>query len=140
MVVGNFNADARPDLALVDYFQYANSVSILLGKGDGSFGPAKQFSVGSSPNSIAVGDINHDSRDDLAVTSSDHPKSVSVLLGKGNGSFGAATDFPTGAGGFGSPTAVAIGNLNAGSNPDLAVAIRSSGGGNRVAVLLNSRR
>lgn len=141
MVVGNFNADTKPDLALVDYFQYANCVSVLLGRGDGTFGKAKNFAAGSSPNSIAIGDINQDSHDDLAVTSSDYPKSVSVLLGRGNGTFGAATDFPTGASGFGSPAAVAVGNLNAGSSPDLAVAIRSSGSGarNRVAVLLNSR-
>ncbi len=61
MVVGNFNADAKSDLALVDHFQYADSVSILLGKGDGTFGRARSFPVGSSPNSIAVGDVNQDS-------------------------------------------------------------------------------
>jgi hypothetical protein len=141
MVVGNFNSDAKPDLALADFAQYANSVSVLLGKGDGSFGRARFFAVGSSPNSIAVGDINRDSRDDLAVTGRDFPKAVSVLLGRGDGTFGAATAFSTGAGNVGSPTAVAIGNLNAGLFPDLAVTISSSGGGarNRVAVLLNSR-
>ncbi len=139
MVLGNFNGDAKPDLALVDFFPNANGVSILLGKGAGAFGKAKGFPVGSNPNSIAVGDINQDSRDDLAVTSTDPPKSVSVMLGRGGGSFGAARNFSTGAGGFGVPTAVAIGNLNAGSNPDLAVAVSSSGAGarNRAAVLLN---
>ncbi len=140
MVVGNFNGDTKPDLALVDYFPLANSVSILLGKGAGAFGKAKGFFVGDEPRSIAVGDINRDSRDDLAVTSTDVSKSVSVILGRGGGSFGAATNYSTGVGGFGVPTAVAIGNLNAGSNPDLAVTIGSSGGGgayNRVAVLLN---
>ena len=139
MVVGNFNGDAKPDLALVDYFPNADGVSILLGKGAGAFGKAKGFPVGNAPSSIAVGDINQDSRDDLAVTSTDVSKSVSVILGRGGGSFGAARNFSTGAGGFGVPTAVAIGNLNAGSNPDLAVAISSSGSGakNRVAVLLN---
>ena len=140
MVLGNFNNDAKPDLALVDYFPNADGVSILLGKGAGAFGKAKGFPVGNAPSSLAVGDINQDSRDDLAVTSTDVSKSVSVVLGRGGGSFGAATNYSTGVGGFGVPTAVAIGNLNAGSNPDLAVAIRSSGGGgayNRVAVLLN---
>ena len=134
MVVGNFNADAKPDLALANSMQYADSVSILLGKGDGAFGKAKYFPVGfSEPNSIAVGDINQDSRDDLAVTSSDSPESVSVLLGRGDGTFGPATLLPTGAGSAGaSPTAVAIGNLNAGLNPDLAVAIaHPSGTGSR---------
>ncbi len=74
------------------------------------------------------------------MTSGDTPKSVSVLLGRGDGTVGAATDLATGAGTFGVPVAVAIGNLNAGLNPDLVVAIRSSGAGarNRVAVLLNA--
>lgn len=138
MVVGNFNADAKPDLALADSMQYASSVSILLGKGDGAFGNAKGFPVGFwEPDSIAVGDINQDSRDDLAVTSSRSGESVSVLLGRGNGTFGPATVLPSNAGLGASPTAIAIGNLNAGLNPDLAVAIASSHK-NRVAVRLNA--
>ncbi len=145
IVVGNFNGDAKPDLALADSMQYSNSVSILLGKGAGAFGKAKGFSVFpfEAPDAIAVGDINQDSRDDLAVTSNDS-EGVSVILGRGGGSFGAARSYPTGAvlsgAGGAAPSAVAIGNLNAGSRPDLAVAISTEpvGGGNRVAVLLNS--
>ncbi len=140
MVVGNFNNDTKPDLALADFMQYSNSVSILLGKGDGAFGKAKGFAVFpfEAPYAIAVGDINQDSRDDLATISLDS-KSVSVILGRGGGSFGAARSYPTGAGYRGKPTAVAIGNLNAGSRPDLAVTIDGGMmGPNRVAVLLNS--
>jgi FG-GAP-like repeat/FG-GAP repeat len=146
MVVGNFNGDSKPDLALADWFIYAHSVSILLGKGAGVFGKPKHFAVGfsdsaASPDAIAVGDINHDSRDDLAVTSDDS-KSVSVLLGRGRGSFGTARDYPTGASYKGTPTAVAIGNLDGGLKLDLAVAIQSSvrpgPTRNRVAVLLSA--
>jgi len=54
---------------------------------------------------------------------------VSVLLGNGDGTFGAKTDFGTGS----SPAAIAIGDLNAGGSPDLAVANLSS---SSVSVLL----
>ena len=141
MVVGNFNGDSKPDLALADAFIYANGVSILLGKGAGAFGSPRYSAVGFSPEAIAVGDINHDSRDDLAVTSTDS-KNVSVLLGRGRGSFGRATAYPTGASFVGHPTAVAIGKLNRGSKLDLAVTIQSpvkpGPTRNRVAVLLNA--
>ncbi|MFN8160576.1 MAG: VCBS repeat-containing protein [Solirubrobacterales bacterium] len=136
-VLGNFNSDTKPDLALADFMQYSDSVSVLLGKGSGSFGKPGFFPVfpssgGASPYSLAVGDVNQDRRDDLAAVSFDS-KNVSVVLGRGGGSFGAPSGYPTGAGRSGEPTAVAIGNLNAGSNPDLAVTIDVD----RVAILLN---
>ena len=58
-------------------------------------------------------------------------KGVSILLGDGAGSFAAPKHFAAGTG----ATSVAIGNLNAGSNPDLAVA---NGASDNVSVLLNA--
>ena len=86
--------------------------------------------MGTNPYSVAIGDLNGDSKPDLAVANigSDN---VSVLLGDGTGSFGPATNFPVGTG----PISVAIGDLNGDSKPDLAVA---NWGSSTVSILLNS--
>jgi hypothetical protein len=108
----------------------SNNVSVLLGNGAGSFGSATNFAVGSSPWSVAIGNLNGDGFADLAVANSGS-NNVSVLLGDGAGSFGAATNFAVGS----SPRSVAIGNLNGDGFADLAVA---NSGSNNVSVLLNT--
>jgi hypothetical protein len=64
----------------------SNTVSILLGKGDGTFQPAPfQFPV-LYPQALAVGDFNGDGKTDLAVTAGFLPVNtistgtVSILL------------------------------------------------------------
>ena len=44
-----------------------NTVSVLLGNGDGTFQNQKTFPVGSHPSSVAVADVNGDGRPDLIV-------------------------------------------------------------------------
>jgi hypothetical protein len=56
-----------------------DNVSILLGNGDGTFGPATKFAVGEQPVSVAAGDFNGDGRQDLAVAS-ERDDNVSILL------------------------------------------------------------
>ena len=114
VAVADLNGDGRPDLAVADYG--GNTVSVLLGKGDGTFGAAASFAAGSVPESVAVADLNGDSRPDLAVA--DAYGGVSVLLGKGDGTFGAAASFAAGSG----PRSVAVADLNGDGRPDLAVA------------------
>src|ERR1700674_3738612 len=87
VVVGDFNGDGKPDLAVAN--SGSNNVSILLGNGDGTFQPAVNFDAGLSPNSIAVGDFNGDGRLDLAVLQTGNPTNsvagaVSILLGNGD--------------------------------------------------------
>jgi len=76
VAVGDFNGDGKLDLAVADS-NYPGSISVLLGKGDGSFQKAVSFGAGTGPTSVAVGDFNGDGRSDLAVTDS---SSVSILL------------------------------------------------------------
>jgi len=52
---------------------------VLLGNGDGSFQPAQDFVVGSSPISVAVGDFNGDGVPDLVVANL-FSINVSVLI------------------------------------------------------------
>jgi hypothetical protein len=123
--VGDLNGDGQLDLVTANI--ESNSVSVLLGNGDGTFAPKADFSTGSAPNSVAIGDLNGDGRPDLA-TANLGSNSVSVLLGNGDGTFGAKTDY--GAGSY--PQSVAVGDLNGDGRPDLATA----NGSGTVSVLL----
>jgi hypothetical protein len=132
----DFNGDAIPDLVVTNW---SNTVSILLGKGNGVFGPPQQFAVGRGPTSVAVGDFNGDKIPDLVVTNggiiTGRPPvpgtTVSILLGKGNGTFGPAQNFAVGR----NPRSVAVGDFNGDKIQDLAVANAAS---NDVSILLGN--
>src|SRR5262249_3475699 len=63
--LGDFNNDTRLDLAVLSYA--GNSVSVLLGNPDGTFGPAVNANTGTGPVSLAVGDFNGDGKLDIAT-------------------------------------------------------------------------
>jgi hypothetical protein len=138
VVVGDFNGDGKPDLAIVD--QGSNAVSVLTnttvpGSATVSFAPRQDFTTGNGPVSAAVGDFNRDGELDLAVVNQ-YSNSVSVLLnttapGSAVPSFKVKQDFATGS----LPNSVAVGDFNGDNRPDLAVA---DVGSNRVSVLLNT--
>jgi hypothetical protein len=77
----DLNGDGLLDLAVPNRF--SATVSVLLGKGNGSFKKALSYTVGSFPQSVAVADFNDDGRPDLAVANR-FSDMVSVLLGKRN--------------------------------------------------------
>jgi hypothetical protein len=77
MTVGDFNGDGHLDLAVAN--SGANTVSILLGQGDGRFVAAPEVGVGREPQSVAVGDFNGDGRLDL-VTANANANTVSILI------------------------------------------------------------
>lgn len=87
MVVGPFNADAFPDIAVVN--TGANRVDILLGDGHGGvYNPAPGLCLvtGQDPVAIVTADFNGDGRLDLAVLNKGSDD-LSIFLGKGDGSF-----------------------------------------------------
>jgi Bacterial type II and III secretion system protein/FG-GAP-like repeat len=137
IVAGNFDSSSAtnnfPDLAVVN--RTDNTVSILLGNGDGTFAAKNNFAVGTTPSAIASADFNNDGGLDLAVTNS-AANSVSVLLGGGDGTFSKlANDVATGNG----PAAIATGNFNgvsaANNNVSLAVANQTD---NTISILLGN--
>ncbi len=95
-----------------------------------AFGTPTNFSVGTSPVSVTVGDFNGDGKSDLAVANAGS-SNVSVLLGTGTGSFGTATNFTVGT----VPRSVTVGDFNGDGKSDLAVA---NGSNNNVSVLLGT--
>jgi hypothetical protein len=134
VAVGDFNGDNVLDLVTVydnSGEPNSNSVSILLGNGDGTFGTAKHFRVGTSPMAVAVEDFNDDKVLDLAVANSGSAGSVSILLGNGDGTFGTANGF----GGGSSPRSIAVGDFNNDRKLDLVTANESS---NTVTILLGN--
>jgi hypothetical protein len=119
IATGNFNAKTNTsgiiDLAVAN--QLDNTVSILLGNGDGTFAAAPSSPLvlpsGSSPTSIAVGDFNKDGFADLAVVNM-AANTVSIFLGNGDGTFKAPTTVVTGS----APTSIVAEAFNP-SNPSL---------------------
>jgi hypothetical protein len=132
VVTGDFNGDGILDLAVTN--SLSNTVSILLGNGNGTFtatqnGPA----TGNGPLGIVAGDFNGDGIVDLAVANS-LSNTVTILLGNGDGTFTAAADSPnTG----NSPTYIAVGDFNGDGKLDLA-AVNSTGIGSSMTILLGN--
>jgi len=116
VAVADFNGDQALDLATANSFPAA-SISILLARGDGGFGPEQRIPMGGSPSSIAAADLNGDGKPDLVVTDLTGNR-VAVFLGSGDGSFVLDDAYLVGE----APRFVAIADLNLDTVPDLAVA------------------
>lgn len=81
------------------------------------FQPAKNRTTGSGPQVVAVADLNHDKRLDLA-TADYGSSTVSVLFGNGDGTFQDPKSIGVGA----NPLSVQTADLNGDGNPDLFTA------------------
>jgi hypothetical protein len=120
IAVGDFNADGKTDLAVVN--NGSDNVSILTGNGDGSFAPAVGYAVGSMPLTLVTGDFNGDGIVDLATANS-ADSTVSVLYGKGDGSFETAINLELG----NNARYLVAGDFNKDGNCDFAVANSEDG-------------
>ncbi len=133
LVIGDFNGDGYLDLAVANMglggFNNTAAVSILLGNGDGTFGPLSTLSMGTNaPVALAAGDFNGDGKLDMAVVQ--ESGIVSILLGNGDGTFNAGAT-PVAASG----SAIATGDFNGDGNLDLAV---TNYAGGAVTILLGA--
>src|SRR5262249_44378575 len=121
--------DNRPDLAVANF--YSGTVTILRGRGDGTFESRGNYVASGVSRigtvSLAVADFDGDRKQDLAVVS--RGDVAYVLLGNGDATFQPAQVFPAGPG----ASAVVVGDFNRDGVPDLAVANEDA---NSVTVLL----
>ncbi|GHO61112.1 hypothetical protein KSC_000040 [Ktedonobacter sp. SOSP1-52] len=137
LVAGDFNNDNKLDIAFANYWK--NSISVLLGNGDGTFQPQPTTcQVGQQPRDIAVGKFTGHDWLDLAVSNEGSGQlnsgSISVLLNNGNGTFQPQQTYQE----VGTFTRdAAVGNFtNHGGVDDIAVTSWQEG---TVSVLLNKR-
>lgn len=84
----DFNHDGNADLAAANIND--NTVSVLLGNGDGTFKPQQLITVGTAPRGIAVLDVDGDGDGDL-VNTNFTSNNLTLMLNNGSGIFGAAT-------------------------------------------------
>ncbi len=117
VATGDFNGDGNLDFVVVN--QAANSVTVYLGNGNGTFRAPVDYGVGSSPTSIAVGDFNNDHNMDI-VTADSTGGAVSFLGGNGDGTFkGAVNTAVPGVPAGGGPLKVRTTNFTGSGNLDL---------------------
>jgi Bacterial Ig-like domain (group 3)/FG-GAP-like repeat len=83
IVAGDFNGDGKLDLATGN--NALNTVTILLGHGDGTFTVGSSPAAGTGPIAIVTADFNRDGKADLAIANYSGP--ITILLGNGDGTF-----------------------------------------------------
>jgi hypothetical protein len=125
VAVDDMNGDGMHDLVVAD--AGSDTVSVLLGNGDGTFRAVRSFPTGTNPLSVALADLNGDGKVDVALANYGS-SNVSALLGNGDGTLQAPRNFDV----AGGPRRVAAGDFNGDRVPDLAVACF---GGSTVSIL-----
>ena len=123
----DFDLDGRPDLCTANIS--GDSISILLGNGDGTYAPAQTLSTGNGARGITVLDLDGDG--DLDIATSGYFSSLLYLVyNDGTGRFGDVTSLQAGISGEWS---VQADDMNGDGLFDLVV-----GGQSQVRVLLAS--
>ena len=128
---GDLDGDGSQDLVLLRGRPEAAFYTVLMGRGDGSFGPVLDMPLnGDTPSSLALSDLDLDTHLDVVATtrSGSGFSRIIVLLGHGDGTFAA----PTTAALVTSGAVLVVADLDGNGFPDVVTA--SSGSSIRVAI------
>ena len=118
VTTGDFNHDTFTDLVTTNIS--SNTLSILLGNGDGSFHEQTQIKVCLEPRTLAMADFNHDTHADIVLACSGGDE-IAFLMGRGNGKFEEGPHYPV----HRTPVALATGDINGDGHADVVVALRN---------------
>lgn len=128
IVAGDFDGDRGTDLIVTNMLtpnMPSDSVTVLLGRNDGTFNDPMVFSAGDEAAAITAGDMDEDG--DLDVVTGNGSGTISVLINIGDGTFDEAIQHRTGTN---VTLGVDIADVNGDSHPDVVAS------GSQVAVLL----
>ena len=136
LVLADLNRDGKVDLVVggrCAVLPCVGDISVILGRGDGSFQPAQMFDSGSSGlMGIAVSDVNGDGNLDVMVV---HLRGdAGILTGNGDGTLQVAELFSTSI----LPSSVMAADLNNDGKPDMLVGGLLTSGHTGVGVLLGN--
>jgi len=85
VALADFDGDGKLDVATANpRARLARGVSVLLGRGDGTFRPRRDYPVGLYASRVLAADLNGDGRPDLALSEGGN---LAVMLNRGDGSF-----------------------------------------------------
>jgi hypothetical protein len=134
IAIADLNGDGRPDVVVggcaASNCGAANgTLSVLLGRGDGTFEPAVVYDTPPLPDGVTIADVNLDGKLDVVTPNVISNPSIVILLGNGDGTLQPPVMFPVEISGY----SVAIGDLNGDGKPDIVFADLSGA----VGVLLN---
>jgi hypothetical protein len=137
LAVGDVNGDGAIDLAVVNSPSSMaeghgkEGLTVMLGNGNGGFTvlAGSPFATGKTPNRVAIGDVNGDRVNDIAVSSPDG-NNITLFSMSRRGTVASSSTIAVG----GNPKGLAIRDLNGDGKADIVV---TNNGDNVVTIMLS---